>query len=169
MDMPAYTEGRRSQCHLEACQMMMAQRQQPRQQARQGRLQPWHRCQQLRMLLETTHHIQQPLALSPPAASPTVPIQTAELPPSAPAQAAEPEKAAMEIASAPVKKEPAAAEAEVKDEPGVVAPPTYVEPSFDSRELQARLLGPKDSDAQNRVIFMGIHLKFWHASDDRPT
>ena len=114
---------------------MMAQRQQPQQQVRQGHLQLWHRCKQLRMFLKMAHQIQQLLPLSPPAASPTVPIQAAELPPGAPAQAAEPENAAVDSPSIPVKAEPATAEAEVKDEPGVVAPPAYVKPSFDSKEV----------------------------------
>ena len=115
--------------------MMMAQRQQPQQQVRQGHLQPWHWCQKLRVLLETTHHIQQPLPLSPAAASPTVSVQAAELPPGAPAQAAEPENAAVDSPSIPVKAEPAATETEFKDEPSVVAPPTYIEPSVDSKEV----------------------------------
>ena len=51
------------------------------------------------------------------------------------------------------------------DETGVIDPPSYVEPAFDLRRLREKLENPAVSEKQKRIMLMGLHVRFWHASD----
>ena len=47
----------------------------------------------------------------------------------------------------------------------MVDPPTYVEPAFDLKRLRERLEYPAVSEKDKRRMLMGVHVRFWHASD----
>ena len=49
-------------------------------------------------------------------------------------------------------------------EPEVVDQPTYIEPSFDIRELHRKLCSPFTTDKEKIAGLLGLHIRFWHAS-----
>ena len=50
------------------------------------------------------------------------------------------------------------------DPTSVVEPPSFIEPSFDLRNVRKVLSDPEVGDAHKQKVLMGIHVKFWHAS-----
>ena len=42
---------------------------------------------------------------------------------------------------------------------------TYIEPSFDLKRLHQILCDPNSTEKQKIAAIMGIHVKFWHASE----
>ena len=47
---------------------------------------------------------------------------------------------------------------------GVAEPPSFIEPSFDLKNIRKILEDPKIGDDHKRKVLMGLHIKFWHAS-----
>lgn len=49
-------------------------------------------------------------------------------------------------------------------EQGVKEPPTFIEPSFDLKQIKKTLMDHQFSDARKKKVLLGLHVKFWHAS-----